>query len=327
MQIILNLLILAVGVSMLVKAADWFTDAAIEVAHKLRIPKIIVGVTFVSLATTLPEFAVSLTATVAGKVDMAVGNAVGSTICNVGLILGLCAMLSPMGVARAGFLVSGAGLLALGGTFAVLGYFFQDGSRITGLVMILCLLVYIFAMVHSSLQHRRRNTEEAQPSMMTTAKVILLFVLGAIGIVAGSKLMVYAAEKIAVSLGVSELVISLTIVAIGTSTPELVVSLASIIKKERSLSIGNIIGANILNLAWVIGACSLVRPLPIQTRSLVFDFPIMLLMSLLLLIFGWTDEKLSRWEGAVLFAIYMAFLIGSFFLFGNGGSASSIAQL
>ena len=316
MEIIYHLLILSFGVGILIKSADWFTDASVDVARKFRVPELIVGATIVSLATTLPEFAVSLTATVRGNVAMAVGNAVGSTICNVGLILGLCALISPMGVARSGFLKSGIGLLLIGAIFGALCYIFPEGSRWTGIVMIACLCIYIRSIVLSTLAQQEDEPKSSESQMLPLARIVLLFVVGAAGVILGSHLMVESAKNLAILFGVPEMIIALTLVAFGTSTPELVVSVTGIIKKHRSLAIGNIIGANILNLAWVIGTCSLVRRIPLQRQNLIFDVPVMFMLSVLLLIFGLTGQRLSRWEGAVFFSIYICYLIITVKVFG-----------
>jgi cation:H+ antiporter len=300
-----------------VKSADWFTEAAVATARRLDVPEIIVGATIVSLATTLPEFAVSFLAALDGQTDITVGNAVGSTICNVGLILGLCAFLAPMAVAREGFFSSGLGLLVLASIFGVLGYWLPEGSRWVGAVMMACLLVYLVYAVRSSLAKRRRRPPEAEE--VSGPRIALLFVVGAIGVVGGSRLMVVCGVHLARLMGVSELVIGLTFMAIGTSTPELVVAVTGILRKHRALSIGNIIGANILNLAWVIGACSLVVPLPVRRQTLVLDIPLMLLLSVLLLVFGLTGSKLSRWEGAVLFVLYASYVAVTFGVFGAAG--------
>ncbi len=326
MDVLLYLIGIAACVAVLVKSADVFTDAAVEMARRFRIPAIVVGATIVSLATTLPEFAVSFTATIRGQVDMAVGNAVGSTICNIGLILGFCALLAPMGIARRGFLANSLGLLAFAGVFGTLECWLPEGSRLTGAAMLACLAIYLALTLRASLRERSASDGAvAGKAVMSSGKMCLLFIAGAAGIVGGSNLMLYCAEHLARLMGVSELVISLTLLALGTSTPEFVVSVAGIIKKQRALAIGNIIGANILNLAWVLGTCSLVRPLPLQKsqvwghevyQSLVFDIPVMLLLSVLLLLFGLTGQRLSRWEGAILFAIYITYVLLLFVVFG-----------
>lgn len=318
---------LCAGVAVLVKSADWFTDAAVEIARRFRLPEMFIGATLVSLATTLPEFAVSFTATLQGQVSMAVGNALGSTICNIGLILGFCALLAPMGVARQGFLATGLGLLAFAGMFCAFGYWFPDGSRFTGVVMLICLVAYLAATFRASLSRRgTRDGPENHGMTLTTGHMFLLFVVGATGIIFGSQLMVHCAQQLARLIGISELVISLTLLAFGTSTPELVVSLAAILKKQRALAIGNIIGANILNLAWVLGTCSLIRPLPLEKvvvagrevrQTLVFDIPVMLLLSVLLVIFGLTGQRLTRREGAVLFTVYILYIAALFSVFGG----------
>ena len=328
MEVLMHFMGIACGVAILVKSADWFTGAAVEIARRFKVPEIIVGATLVSLATTMPEFAVSLIAALQGQVARTVGNALGSTICNTGLILGLCALLAAMGVDRKGFLPNGLSLLVFAAIFGAMAYAFPDGSTMVGVVMLLCLVVFLTRTVRASLrgQSEEEEVRAAQQAVATVRRMVLLFAGGAVGIVAGSKLTVYCAENLARRVGISELVISLTLLALGTSLPELVVSVAGIIKKQRALAIGNIIGANILNLAWVIGACSLVRPLPLQKsehwghqirQSLVFDIPVMLTLSGLLLIFGLTGKRLSRAEGAVLLAIYIAYVAITYSVFGR----------
>ena len=304
------LLLLAIGVGILVKSADWFTEASVAVARRLHVPELIVGVTLVSLATTLPEFAVSFSAAWVHKAQMAVGNAIGSTICNIGLILGLCSLLSPMPVEQKDFRHSGFFLLGIAGLFAVLAFLFPAGGRWIGLVLLASLGIYLYDLVRRSLKSRSggMSGEEKGEKDMGIGKIILLFITGAIGVVGGSRLVVYCAEHIARAIGISELIISLTLVAIGTSTPELVVSLTAVLKKSRALSIGNIIGANILNIAWVLGSCSLLQPLPLQHQTLIFDIPVMLLLTVLLLVFGISGQKVKRWEGGVLFSIYGFYL-------------------
>lgn len=306
MHTLLYFLGLAAGIAVLVKSADWFTGAAVALARRLRVPEVLVGATIVSLATTLPEFAVSFMAAWRGKVDVAVGNAVGSTICNVGLILGLCALLSPMGVARRGFVNSAVALLVLSLVFALLGMLFPDGSVWVGVVMLTGLALYLAAAVRSGLAARSEVADSE--SDMGPRRIGLLFAVGAVGVVLASKAVVFSAEALARSAGISSLVISLTLVALGTSMPELVVSVTAIVKKRRGLSIGNIVGANILNLAWVLGACSIVADLPLRHQTVVLDIPVMLLLSVLLLVFGVSGQRLSRWEGAVMFAIYVAYI-------------------
>jgi cation:H+ antiporter len=349
MYLLLYVVGVAVGIAILVKSADWFTDASVSIAYRLNVPDIIIGATLVSLATTLPEFAVSFAAALGGVSEMAVGNAVGSTICNIGLILGLCTILSPMGVAREGFVRSGVGLVLLCLLFALMGYLFPEGTRWTGVALLACLVIYVGTTIRSTMVKKTRDplhvealdeppheatlqelAAETTPdgvervvlaTGLTGSWIAAYFILGAVGVVGGSKLVVYCAEQLALAAGISKQVIALTLVAFGTSTPELVVSIAAIIKKQRGLSIGNIIGANILNLAWVLGACSVVTVIPFNSQNLRFDIPVMLLLTLLLLVFGFTGKKLSRWEGIVLVSIYAGYLTVLFTIFRTPGAA------
>ncbi len=332
MQVVLYALGLGLGALLLVKSADWFTDAAVSIAHELRVPDILIGATLVSLATTLPEFAVSVAAALKQQADIVVGNAVGSTIANIGLVLGLCIVLSPMKVARRGFLRSSLGLIFVSLIFACMGYLLPEGSRWTGAVMLMCLAAYLATNIRSAIQDSQpvpsqiqaagepsrdalleevgsESSEAGAPRVeLSAGRIAAYFLLGAAGVIVGSKLVVYCAECLALAAGISRHVIALTLVALGTSTPELVVSLTAIIKKQRGLSIGNIIGANILNLAWALGVSSLITVLPLSPQSLFFDIPVMLLLTGLLFVFGLTGERLSRGEGYVLLGLYAVYL-------------------
>jgi cation:H+ antiporter len=317
MPVLMPLILLAVGVAVLVKAADLFTDAAVETARRFRVPEMLVGVTLVSIATTLPECSVSLLAAARGNIDTAVGNAIGSTICNMALILGLCALLSPMVIAPRTFRLNMSTMLAAMLLFSGLAWLMPGGGRIVGLLM-LGMLAYHF---YRSVCEARRHVDDAPPVPPKGTRTPVLaaqFVLGAAGVVGGSLLVVSSAERLAEMAGIPELVISLTLVAVGTSLPELTVSLAAIVKGQRGLSTGNILGANILNLGLAIGGSSLVRPLPLQRQTLVLDLPVMLLLAVTLLIFGLTGGRLSRREGTVMLGIYIAYLAVVFTVFRAG---------
>ncbi len=321
---ILDLLLFCLAVALISKGADWFTEAAVKIAEATHIPKVIIGATIVSAATTLPEFSVSAIATIQNTTDMAIGNAIGSCICNIGLILGTCTLAKAsitdkkLLTQQGGFMI-GAGilvfLLTLGGGL----------ERWGGAILGMGLIAYMYYSVRTAKSRRdkaliemRVDEEDAdfpmQPPTMT--KEIVLFLIGAVCVVAGSYLLVHTGRTLARLLGVSELVISLTLVALGTSLPEYVTAFTATIKGHQELSMGNIIGADILNLVWVLGGCSLIRPLPLnpdqlflgftQTQSL--DLPIMFLLMILLVGFGFSKGELKRWQGGVLFAIYAIYL-------------------
>jgi cation:H+ antiporter len=323
MRTIFDLVLFAVAVGLISKGADWFTEAAVKIAEATHIPKVIIGATIVSIATTLPEFSVSAIATIQNHTDMAIGNAIGSCICNIGLILGTCT------IARASVtdkkLLTQQGGFMIGGGILIFVLTLRGGlERWGGLILIACLISYMYYAVKSARSRRSKALIEKAvakesadfPARPTLRNEILWFLLGASFVVGGSRLLVYTGIRLAELLGVPEMIISLTLVALGTSLPEYVTALTATIKGYQELSVGNIIGADILNLFWVLGGCSLIRSLPLnpnppflgypQTQSL--DIPVMFLLMLLLLTFGYSEGKLQRWQGGILFIIYAAYI-------------------
>ncbi len=322
---ILDLLLFGLAVALIGKGADWFTEAAVKIAEATHVPKVIIGATIVSAATTLPEFSVSAIATIQNTADMAIGNAIGSCVCNIGLILGTCTLAKASVTDRklltqqGGFMIGACVLiflLTLGGGL----------ERWGGSILVMGLIAYMYYSVRTAKARRdkaliemRVDEEDADFPMQppTLTKEILLFLVGAICVVAGSYLLVNTGRALARLLGVSELVISLTVVALGTSLPEYVTAFTATLKGHQELSMGNIIGANILNIFWVLGGCSLIRPLTLnpdppflglpQTQSL--DLPITFLLMVLLIGFGFSRGELKRWQGGALFVIYAAYLV------------------
>lgn len=324
---ILNLLIFAVAVALISKGADWFTEASVKIAEATHIPKVIIGATIVSVATTLPEFSVSAIATIQNTTDMAIGNAIGSCVCNIGLILGTCTILRASAtdkklLTQQGGFMLGAGilifLLTLSGTL----------ERWGGIILIIGLLSYMYYSVRTAKNRRDKamlemavDEEDADfPAKPTLTNEIIWFVIGAGCVVVGSYLLVHSGRELARLLGVSELVISLTMVALGTSLPEYVTAFTATLKGHQELSVGNIIGANILDIFWVLGGCSIIRPLPLNTESSFLgfpqtqslDLPVMFLLMVLLVGFGFSKGKLKRWQGAALFIIYAIYMVTLF---------------
>ena len=319
-----NLLLFALAVALISKGADWFTEAAVKIAEATHIPKVIIGATIVSAATTLPEFSVSAIATVQNTTDMAIGNAIGSCVCNIGLILGTCTLArasitdKKLLTQQGGFMI-GAGILVF--LLTLMGRLERWG----GAILIMGLIAYMYYSVRTARARRDRALLEMQvdkedadfPARPTLKNEVIWFLIGAACVVAGSYLLVRTGKELARLIGVSELVISLTLVALGTSLPEYVTAFTATLKGHQELSVGNIIGANILNIFWVLGGCSLIRPLPLnpespfmgfpQTQSL--DLPIMFLLMTLLVGFGFSKGKLKRWQGGALFIIYASYLI------------------
>ena len=324
---ILDLLFFVVAIVLISKGADWFTEAAVKIAEATQIPKVIIGATIVSMATTLPEFSVSAIATIQNNTDMAVGNAIGSCICNIGLILGTCTL------ARASVtdkkLLTHQGMFMLGA--GILVFLLTLGGKLNrwgGVILIMGLATYIYYSVRTARTRRdkalleRIVKEEGSdfPVKPTLVNEVIWFIVGAALVVGGSRLLVHSGIRLAELLGVSQLIISLTVVALGTSLPEYITALTATIKGHQELSVGNIIGADILNIFWVLGGCSLIRPLRLNTQSSFlgfpqtqsFDIPIMFILMILLVAFGYSKGKLKRWQGGMLFVIYAAYIFSLF---------------
>jgi cation:H+ antiporter len=312
MELALNAAGIGVGIVVLVLGADAFTAAAIQIAHRLRVPELVIGATLVSVATTLPELAVSVTAAVSHKADLAVGNAVGSTIFNVGAILGFSALFAPIVIQALGFRRSVGVLLAIEIGFTVVCLALGSINRIIGCVLLVAAGVYVIGGVRMAVPDSGPTDSTGPESKFALPgrpePILSRFLLGAGAVFVGSALVVHCASELAFLLHVPPLVVSLTLVAAGTSLPEMVVSLTGILRSRRSLSVGNILGANVLNLTWVLGLSAVITDLPIQPRTRLFDLPVTIVLSVVLLVLGARDYRLARWEGVVLLGAYAVYL-------------------
>lgn len=293
---------LIIGLVLVIKGADYFVDAAVEVARRTGMSEVLIGATLVSLATTLPELAVSSYSSYLNNADLAVGNAVGSVIFNTAVILGLSLIIKPLKIKDKKFSSKALFMLASG---ILLSLFALDGQvkPKEGIFLIGLLIIYVFYVFKTSPNEDQKVETDDSPVWLLTIK----FIGGAMAVVFGSRLMVNAAVSIAEALGVSPMVIGLTIVAVGTSLPELVTSLTAIKKGYQNVSVGNIIGANFLNMTAVLGVSSLINPLPIGGESLRVDLPVMLLLMALIWLFG-RKGKMERWKGLVFLGIYIIYI-------------------
>ena len=318
MEFTVQITIFLVSFLLIIYGGDKFVDAALSIGRKLGISTMILGATIVSLTTTLPELFVSSFASVSGHVDMAIGNAIGSIICNTGLILGLCAFLSPMKLS--GHPQTKKVILLITAVLAIfIMSFFGPIKWYEGLLLYVLLGIFITI----NLQEAKEGGNEQQESDYT-GKTLVIFALSAVAIVIGSRLLVNAASALATMLHVPEKIIALSLVALGTSLPELVTSLTAIRKHEAGLSIGNIIGANILNVVLVMSTSSLLAKggltSSVATEGIlkglnqlkVLDIPVALVMALILY-FCTRRKEVSRTTGILLFAIYAGYLIFLFF--------------
>lgn len=321
-HILIAVILMAVGFLLTIKGGDWFVDAAIWVAEVTNIPKILIGATIVALCTTLPELMVSTFAVASGTPDLGVGNALGSIICNTSLILGISITFLPSRVSRRTFWVKCAFLLF---SIIILAFFAFDLniSWMEGSVLVVLLILYFFVNVRTAMN--ARYGKEIHQSVDTTKKTVtrnlLKFLVGIVFIIIGARLLVDNGIIIAKALGVSDQIIGLTVVALGTSLPELITTVSAVMKREFSLSIGNILGANILNILMIISTCSIMtddglgismqnvplikNPIP---QAIYLDLPVVLGVSLIVMVPALITGKFKRWQGITLLACYVLYI-------------------
>lgn len=311
MNLFLVILLFALGLVLVVKGGDFFVDAASWMAEASGIPKFIVGATIVSVATTLPEMLVSMIAAAGGKVDMAVGNAVGSVTCNTGLIMGLLVVFMAGTVKRSQFGVKSLLMIAAAVVLAVFGLSGSLGSVPSVLLLILFALFIAENLITGRREMGASTDERPEVNRQTLTRNIVLFLAGTAGIVIGAQLMVDNGSALAAALGVPEAIIGVTMIAVGTSLPELVTAITAIRKRQSQLSVGNIIGANIIDLTVILPLCSLVsgKALPFGVQSMYWDMPACAIIAAIAVIPTLITEKLQRWQGVLLLASYAVYLV------------------
>ncbi len=344
---IIPILMLIVGFVLLIKGGDWFVDGASGIARRFHLPEILIGATVVSIGTTLPEVMVSAGAAMQGSGSIAYGNAIGSIICNTALIAALTIAIKPAKAARKSLILPVSFFFIAAAVYCAVAYFFGFFYRWIG---VLLLVIFATYMVLTVLKMKKSaadgsEIEEGDAEAMEQAleaksgedhtvesekkgtkdsllKDIILLVVGAIAIAIGADLLVDNAIIIAEKFGVSQKVIGLTIVALGTSLPEFVTAVTSLIKGHGSLSLGNIIGANLFNLVLVSGTAIAINPFEVPVAgqlfginaSLVLDIPLMLAVMLLLTLPPLLKQKLYRAQGIAMLCIYVAFCVLQFII-------------
>lgn len=300
-----------VGIVIIVKGGDYFLDAATWIAEVSGIPKFVVGATVVSLATTLPEVFVSSIAAVQGKVDMAIGNAIGSVTANTGMIMAIGILfMSTIIVKREQFLYKGLLLLI---TITALLLLSLSGSLsiFKSLIMFVIFALFILENLRAAKKTEGTGKENVAKDRKTVITNIVKFIVGTAGIVAGSQLLVNCGSDIAELLGVPENIIGLTMIAIGTSLPELVTTITAIVKKESSISVGNIIGANIIDCALILPICSVISggSLPVDRQVITVDMPVCLAIACIAIIPALIKERFYKWQGVVCLLVYSGYLV------------------
>ena len=298
-----------IGLLFICKGGDWFVDASTYIARAFGIPKYIIGATIVSFATTMPEMIVSVAAELKGSSVMAIGNAVGSVSANTGIILGISLICLPAAIRREEYLMKN--LLYLG-CLVMLLISFQDNifSPSDSILLILSGILFLSMNVKNAVKTRKEK-EQKRIVKKELTKNLIYFVLGAAAIVAGSHLLIQSACEIAKQLHISEDIISVTILAMGTSLPEFVTTITAIIKKESALSVGNIVGANVIDTAFILPVCTLItgEHLSVGTQMKLIDLPICLILSAIALLPMLFRQKIGRQDGIIVLLIYIAYFV------------------
>lgn len=340
-EIALAAVLLAVGIALIVKGGDFFVDAASWIAEVLGISPLIVGATVVSVATTLPELIVSIIATARGTVEIAVGNAVGSVVANLGLIMAISLLFMPGKVDRKQYLFKSIVLLVASLNLLLVGWFggMMDGNHILsvglGFVILELFVVFFAENVIEAVKMMKNpvagglsadstgataqvvegaSEEAAEEPVKKDKKTIIInilkFIGGAAGIIGGAELLVSNGQKLALAAGIPEGIIAITLVAIGTSLPELVTTITAIAKKKSSISVGNIIGANIIDMTLILPVCAMVSggTLVFPRQAILFDLPFCLGLSVIAVLPMLFTKKFQRWQGIALFVAYAVYI-------------------
>lgn len=312
MENYMSIIMFLIGFALIIKGSDWFIDSTIWVAKVLKVPNIIIGATLVSICTTLPEAMVSGSSAIRGNTEIAFGNAIGSIAVNTGFILALTIMLTQPALNNKKKLrQTGLFLLALIASIAVIGYFFGELSRSVGIMYLMIMVFYLYLNVKDA---RASAIELAEDEAIDHDSSIIIrrtffFIVGLTMTIIGANLLVTHGEVLARTFGVPDVIIGLTLTALGTSLPELVTAITAVLKGAHDISIGNVLGANILNIVLVLGMSSTIQPIQTPPSYFGLHIPFVFLIVGLVVFFSLINKKeLKRWNGLVIMLSYGAYL-------------------
>lgn len=308
-EIVLCILLLIVGMVLLIKGADWFVEGASAIAKALKIPSLVIGLTLVSIGTSMPEFSVSLTSSLNGNIDMSFGNVIGSNIFNTFVVIGFSAIIIPLIVSKQ---MQKYDLPILMGIYALLALFsfvITPGTIQVWESIILFSLTIIYTAFLILRSKGQKFEEENNTKKRKWWVNLILVAIGIAGIIFGGKLVVNNASKLAMAMGMSEMLVGLTIVAIGTSLPELVTSIVAAKKGENDIAVGNAIGSCIFNVILILGFCSILEPYVVNVSNLntLIDVIVMLISAIVVFLFSLKSKKINRWQGIVMVLIYVVY--------------------
>ena len=305
---------LALGLTALAIGADRFVAGAVSLASSLRISPLVVGLTVVSLGTSLPELLVTTTAVIVGHSSMGLGNVLGSNISNICLVLGICALLQPLMVESKLFRLDYPALLVATAATWLMSLN-RVISRLEGLVLLIGLAIYLALVIRSADEDTTKvhAPTSSKTPVPTRRKVFVQMIGGLVFLLIGSRLVVWGGIGLGQALGLSELIIGLTIVAVGTSLPELATSIAGVVKKQHSIAVGNVVGSNLMNLTAIIGIPSILMPMEVEGVVLLRDYPMVFMVSLALWPIFWSRRRgagrVNRWEALLLLTAYVLYLL------------------
>ncbi len=316
MEILKSAAILVIGFVLLIKGADFFVEGSSSVAKKFNVPSLIIGMTIVAMGTSLPELAVSVTASITGNNTLAVSNVSGSNIFNLMVVCGACALFAPLTIEKNTLMKEFPFSIVCAGLLVVLGFIGMKLGRVDGIILLVIFVAYLFWMIYSAKKARSEGdkfeTEEEEMAeeikILPMWKCLLYIVGGMIAIKFGGDFVVNGASSIAAGFGLSQTLIGLTIVALGTSLPELVTSIVAARKNEVDMALGNVIGSNIFNILLILGVAAAISPVTFIMENII-DIIILIIMSTVVWIFAWTSKKINRKEGIIMLLVYVVYMV------------------
>ncbi|MBC3844915.1 calcium/sodium antiporter [Winogradskyella echinorum] len=311
----MSVFLVIAGLALLVVGGDFLVRASVALSFRLKISKLVIGMTVVSFATSAPELLVSLQAAMDGISDIALGNVIGSNIANIGLVLGITAIISPLAVDKDFYKLNWPMMMLAS---FVLYYFLKNDGVLTaveGLLLFIALIVFLIILIRSSRKSTKANLEEVDDTLAQVSdfKIVMWLLIGAAGLYFGSEWLVEGAKRLAKAVGISDYAISVTVIAIGTSVPELAASVIAALKKEKAISLGNLIGSNIFNIASVLGLTAIIKPIVVnpdtpQILSTNIFWMIAFAAVLIPLMMIPKRFEIGRYKGMLLFGAYIVFI-------------------
>lgn len=310
----MNILLIILGLILLIVGGEFLVRASVGLSFKLKLSKLVIGMTVVSFATSAPELLVSLQAALDGVSDIALGNVIGSNIANIGLVLGITAIISPLVVDREFYKLNWPMLMFM--SFALFFFLKNDDllSQVEGIILFGVLVLFLFVLIRDSRKKTKAAlTEDVDESLAVVSnfKIVIWLLIGAVSLYFGSEWLVDGAKGLAKAVGISDYAISVTVIAIGTSVPELAASVIAALKKEKAISLGNLIGSNIFNIASVLGLTAIIKPITVDSDKILSTnifWMIGFAAVLIPLVFLGKRFVIGRYKGVVLFIAYVIFI-------------------